>query len=146
MDGPTPGIRDKSATTLLGVLCRLASQTDWCSTDVLILAVSYVLGIPGWCPAVRFTRQLTEPAQFDLELLDGQANHPNRLVITVANFRLDRTQRVLLSLECLFQELFAQTNLFQENTGLCLPGQGQPGKKSGPVLLVGPVLAIESVR
>src|SRR6202011_925163 len=94
---------------------------------------------------IDFTFQFAEPAHLNLELLDGQADHPNRLMEPMANFLSNCAQCRLLPRQFAFQKLLPAGNLPQEHAGPRLPGERDPGEKWRPFALRGPILALESV-
>jgi hypothetical protein len=78
-------------------------------------------------------------------LLDHQADHPDGFVVGVADFLEDGVERFFFADELDFEEFFAARDLFLEDAVARLPGESDPGEKSGTVALRRPVVAFEGV-
>src|SRR4029077_5546000 len=98
------------------------------------------------CSPCAFAREFSKPSELRAQLFDHAADHPDRLMIAVANLLPDRAQCLFFALHFFLQELLPPPQLLLEDSRSRLPGQSHPREKGGPLPLRGPFLAPECSR
>ena len=80
----------------------------------------------------RLTTHRFDPLQFGLDLCDCQFQHPDGLVVAMADLMEDVAQRRLLPREVCFEKHSPPIKLSLEDAGRRLPGQRQERQKRRP--------------
>src|SRR5258708_2849603 len=101
--------------------------------------------IARWCTPIEFTGEFAKPAKLHLELLNGQADHPDRLMEAMSHFFSNRAQRGLLQSQFLLKERLPASNLPRKHRRPRLPGERDPGEKRRPLALRSPFLALQCI-
>src|SRR5579864_2373236 len=88
-------------------------------------------------------RKFLQPVEFDFELIDGQREHPDRLVKLVSYFFSYAIQRRYLAVEFRGDKFATLVDLFAKSLRTRLPGEREPGEKWRPVALYRPAVCSE---
>jgi len=89
--------------------------------------------------------KLLEPVELGADLLDGEAEHPDRLMEWMADLAEDVLLGALLAGKLAGEKLAAGAELAGEDPGARLPGERKPGEEWGAVELGGPIETLEGV-
>lgn len=92
---------------------------------------------------MKLAPNFAQPVQFHLELLDDQVDHPNGLVIRMADLLPDIAQRCFLAREFRLQKFSSAVKLPVKYPRVCLPGKRDPGEKERAIALPGPFFTFE---
>src|ERR1700756_3416469 len=96
-------------------------------------------------PLRQLALELAQPLKLGAKLLNHQTDHPHRFMVSVADFRQNRAQRLLLPRQFLFDKLAAPSKLFFEDSRPREPGKRDPSRENGMIALIGPVFALQGL-
>src|SRR5579872_3407970 len=102
--------------------------------------------MPRPSPAMNLAGKFVQPLEFHSKLLNGQSNHPDGFVETVAHLFSDRPQSNFFASKFRFKKFATPLQLSLKNSRPSLPRQCDPGEKRGTFALRRPLFALQSVR